>query len=423
MPIRRISTRRRKNKNEEIGFSTLPDQVHRKFLKRGFEFTLLVAGESGLGKSTFVNSLFLTDLYSDREIRSPSVDDTLEKTVEIVSQTVELEEKGVRLRLTIVDTPGFGDSINTNNCWKPITNYIDEKLEKYYLHESGYGVDRKKFHDQRVHCCLYFIPPYVRGLRKIDIETMKNLHDRVNLVPVIAKADSLTKNEIERLKSQIIDDIERHNIKLYEFPESDSDDDDEFKRLDNEIKNSIPFAIIGSNIVMEYGNKRIRGRAYPWGIVDIESPENCDFTKLRTFLCCSHMQDLKDVTNDLHYENFRSKYIQTVKKSISSSLYNIIDNNESLYGLQKLSTEEKDKIIKEKEKQLKNMHDLVQKMKKNMNDEQILHDLPECLNRTRSPSLTSAMILNSSFGKNTNDTRSSSCSTFKGLEYSDQTSI
>jgi septin family protein len=57
---------------EEIGFSTLPDQVHRKFLKRGFEFTLLVAGESGLGKSTFVNSLFLTDLYSDREIKSPS---------------------------------------------------------------------------------------------------------------------------------------------------------------------------------------------------------------------------------------------------------------------------------------------------------------------------------------------------------------
>jgi septin family protein len=111
------------------------------------------------------------------------VDDTLEKTVEIVSQTVELEEKGVRLRLTIVDTPGFGDSINSNNwyildkmihfmihlkffsfkSWKPITNYIDEKLEKYYLHESGYGVDRKKFHDQRVHCCLYFIPPYVRG--------------------------------------------------------------------------------------------------------------------------------------------------------------------------------------------------------------------------------------------------------------------
>ncbi len=40
--------------------------MHRKSLKRGFEFTLMVIGESGLGKSTFINSLFLTDLYSDR---------------------------------------------------------------------------------------------------------------------------------------------------------------------------------------------------------------------------------------------------------------------------------------------------------------------------------------------------------------------
>lgn len=28
----------------------------------------IIKGESGLGKSTLINSLFLTDLYSDREI-------------------------------------------------------------------------------------------------------------------------------------------------------------------------------------------------------------------------------------------------------------------------------------------------------------------------------------------------------------------
>jgi septin 4 len=53
---------------DAVGFSTLPDQLHRKNLKRGFEFTLLVVGDSGLGKSTLVNSLFMTDLYSDRKI-------------------------------------------------------------------------------------------------------------------------------------------------------------------------------------------------------------------------------------------------------------------------------------------------------------------------------------------------------------------
>lgn len=57
-----------KTDREYIGFASLPDQIHRKTIKKGFEFTLMVAGESGLGKSTLVNTLFLTDLYEDRII-------------------------------------------------------------------------------------------------------------------------------------------------------------------------------------------------------------------------------------------------------------------------------------------------------------------------------------------------------------------
>ena len=55
--------------DEVIGFASLPEQVHRKALKRGFDFTLMVVGESGLGKSTLVQSLFLNnELYSDRKL-------------------------------------------------------------------------------------------------------------------------------------------------------------------------------------------------------------------------------------------------------------------------------------------------------------------------------------------------------------------
>ena len=78
-------------------------------MKRGFDFTLMVVGESGLGKSTLVNSLFLSDLYSDRKVAP--VDERIKKTVEIQKTTMEIEEKGVKLRLTIVDTPGFGDNL------------------------------------------------------------------------------------------------------------------------------------------------------------------------------------------------------------------------------------------------------------------------------------------------------------------------
>ena len=34
-----------------VGFANLPNQVHRKSVKKGFEFTLMVLGESGLGEA------------------------------------------------------------------------------------------------------------------------------------------------------------------------------------------------------------------------------------------------------------------------------------------------------------------------------------------------------------------------------------
>lgn len=34
-----------------MGFATLPNQVHRKSVKKGFDFTLMVAGRKGQGRA------------------------------------------------------------------------------------------------------------------------------------------------------------------------------------------------------------------------------------------------------------------------------------------------------------------------------------------------------------------------------------
>jgi len=47
--------------------------------------------------------------------------------------------------------------------WKPILNFIDQQFLKYYQAETSFGIERKYVQDQRVHCCLYFLPPSVRG--------------------------------------------------------------------------------------------------------------------------------------------------------------------------------------------------------------------------------------------------------------------
>ena len=31
---------------------------------------------------------------------------------------------------------------------------------------------------------------------------------------------------------------------------------------------SLPFAVIGSNVVIEKGGKKLRGRMYPWGVAE-----------------------------------------------------------------------------------------------------------------------------------------------------------
>lgn len=55
---------------------------------------------------------------------------------------------------------------------------------------------------------------------------------------------------------------------IYQFPDCDSDEDEEFKTQDRELKACIPFAVVGSNTVLEVGGKKVRGRQYPWGVVE-----------------------------------------------------------------------------------------------------------------------------------------------------------
>uniref|UniRef100_A0A8C9XMQ6 Septin-7 n=1 Tax=Sander lucioperca TaxID=283035 RepID=A0A8C9XMQ6_SANLU len=277
---------------EYVGFATLPNQVHRKTVKKGFTFTIMVAGVSGLGKSTLINTLFLTDLYKDRKV--PNAQEQINQTVNIVKHTISIEEKGIKLRLTIIDTPGFGDA---GCCFTHRDYYIDQQFEQYFRDESG--LNRRNIQDNRVHCCLYFISPFGHGLRPLDVACMKALQEKVNIVPVVAKADNRKHTHSSG----------RYGINIYQFPECDSDEDEDFKNQDQILKDSIPFAVIGSNVQVESEGHKFRGRVYPWGLVEVENPAHSDFLLLRNMLMRTHMQDLKDVTGETHYENYRAQFL------------------------------------------------------------------------------------------------------------------
>merc|ERR1719209_1138639 len=290
-----------------VGFANLPNQVYRKSVKKGFEFTLMVVGETGLGKSTLINSMFLTDIYSASH---PGPSQRLKKTVQVETSKVLLKEGGVNLTLTIVDTPGFGDAVDNSNCWDSVLNYVESQYEAFLEAETKVARN-PTMADSRVHACLYFIAPSGHGLKPLDIEFMKQLHDKINIIPVIAKADTMTPEECAHFKSQIMNQIQAAKIKIYEFP--DVSDGEESEKKDNKrMKERVPFAVVGSNMVIDIDGKKCRGRKYPWGMVDIENMEHCDFVPLRNMLIRTHLQDLRDVTNYIHYENFRCRKLAGV---------------------------------------------------------------------------------------------------------------
>ncbi|XP_053440766.1 neuronal-specific septin-3 isoform X2 [Nycticebus coucang] len=243
-----------------IGIDTIIEQMRKKTMKTGFDFNIMV---------------------------------------------VVIEEGGVKMKLTVIDTPGFGDQINNENCWEPIEKYINEQYEKFLKEEVNIA-RKKRIPDTRVHCCLYFISPTGHSLRPLDLEFMKHLSKVVNIIPVIAKADTMTLEEKSEFKQRVRKELEVNGIEFY--PQKEFDEDLEDKTENDKIRQeSMPFAVVGSDKEYQVNGKRVLGRKTPWGIIEVENLNHCEFALLRDFVIRTHLQDLKEVTHNIHYETYRAK--------------------------------------------------------------------------------------------------------------------
>ncbi|RXG57459.1 Septin-2 [Armadillidium vulgare] len=285
--------------NGHVGFDSLPDQLVAKSTQNGFSFNILCIGETGMGKSTLMDTLFNTSFEATPASHNlPSV--------KLKSHIYELQESNVRLKLTIVDTVGYGDQINKEDSFTAIVDYIDKQFDDYLQEELKIKRSLSAYHDTRIHVCLYFICPTGHGLKSIDLVCMKKLDSKVNIIPIIAKADTISKAELSKFKSRIIQEIKANDIQIYQFPV----DDDNMAKVNIDMNSQMPFAVVGSTDFIRVGNKMTRARQYPWGTVQVENESHCDFTKLREMLIRTNMEDMREVTHTKHFELYRKKILE-----------------------------------------------------------------------------------------------------------------
>lgn len=297
-----------------VGFDTITRQIEHRMLKKGFQFNIMVVGHSGLGKSTLINTLFashLIDSTSGRDItREP-----ITKTTEMRISSHSLVEDRVRLNINVIDTPGFGDHINNNKVWEPIVKYIKEQYSQYLRKELT--AQRERFiPDTRVHAVLYFLQPSCKGLTPLDVTTLKKLSEIANVIPVIAKADTLTLEERERFRSKMQEQFMTHGLKLYPYDSEDATSDE--LNLNKSIRTVVPFAVVGSEKEIEFNGETFRGRKTRWSAINVEDVNHCDFVYLREFLIRTHLQDLIETTSFIHYEGFRARQLIALKENANN---------------------------------------------------------------------------------------------------------
>ena len=142
-------------------------------------------------------------------------------------------------------------------------DYIDAQFEAYLQEELKIKRSLSTYHDTRIHVCLYFICPTGHGLKSIDLVCMKKLDAKVNIVPIIAKADTISKTELQKFKTKIMGELQNNGVHIYQFPT----DDENVAETNASMNAHVPFAVVGSTDFVKIGNKMTRSRQYPWGTV------------------------------------------------------------------------------------------------------------------------------------------------------------
>lgn len=288
-----------------------PEEIRRrKILKKGIQLTLLVCGEEGLGKASFINTLCNQEVISKDESNDFDPQKAhIDPGLMIVRKQIDIvEDNSTPINLSIISTPGFGDNINNDQCVGKVINYLEQQFDAVLKEECRIRRNAK-FEDGRPHACLYFIRATSKGLRELDVEAMKSLSSRVNVIPIIAKSDTLTEDELALNKALILQGIKANEISVYDFA-LDIDDDSEFVDEQFFLRNNLPFAISGSYDVVQNENEdsdytHLHIREYPWGTFKVEDLNHSDFNYLKNVLFGSHLQELKESTHSILYENYR----------------------------------------------------------------------------------------------------------------------
>lgn len=371
------------------------------------DYSILVIGECNSGKSSFINFLRTSLALPARKQRPKLPDDIFDSVDRVASagtfsdfssHYVETEIEGERIGLTLWDSQGLEPNL-VDLQLREMASFLESKFEETFNEEMKVA-RAPGMRDTHIHCAFLILDPVrldsniaavknhasayggtangnsagagprstlAGGLDdNFELEVLRTLRGKTTVVPIIAKADTITsahmaylKRAVWRsLKSSKLDHLEAIGLEdgdlersvdrfgLHERDENraqavpsrpgpgpdashlDSPTDSNSSRSASEFnlaKPSRPMATTSSPALSAMASSPaeppplpfsiispdmyepdIPGRKFPWGFADPFHPEHCDFSRLQETVFTDWREELKEASRDLWYERWRT---------------------------------------------------------------------------------------------------------------------
>jgi septin family protein len=378
-----------------ILFDRRADQCH----------SVLVIGESNSGKTSFIDFLRTSLALPIRKQRPQLRDDIFDDVdrpptrtfSNFTSHYVETEIEGERIGLTLWDSQGLESNL-VDLQLREVASFLESKFEETFSEEMKV-VRAPGVRDTHIHCAFLILDPVrldsniattkkhgpgnggaangnsLVGPRSMplsggldesfELQVLRTLQGKTTVVPIIAKADTITSAHMAHLKHAVWKALKSSNLNhleaigleeggdpersfdkfgLQERDENQSNagqagPDPESSHLESPTDSSsshsaseyglakpsrptatasspalsgmvalpvetpsLPFSIISPDIY----EPEIAGRKFPWGFADPYNPDHCDFLRLKETVFTDWRGELKDASRELWYERWRT---------------------------------------------------------------------------------------------------------------------
>ena len=267
----------------------LRQQLIKELEQHGECVTIMVVGETGVGKTSLLSNLF------HQQLEWPDSSTSGGRTLRVQEQVVTFDMGGVPFSARLVDSPGYGDSLDLARTFSTCVRYIDGCFRAALRSEQRIrrGDARAQKQDKKlVDVVLYFFSPH--RAKEIDMDFLRAMRGKASIVPVLAKADTMTTAELQDFRATVTAALESAGI---------------------EIAHS-PFAVVCAERPAKGGR---RGRAYPWGMALSEEGAHSELPQLRAFLLTDGLLGLREAAA-AHYEAYRARRLRAQRYGVGRVL-------------------------------------------------------------------------------------------------------